>query len=77
MVLQYGFSVKVVEEASARYRNGRFLSVVADHFGVCQPESQFSSSYQSLIKFITNMMGEQRLTESTVAESHAQAVELT
>jgi hypothetical protein len=50
--LQKGFSAKVVEEASARHGYKKFLSVAADHFGVCKPMDTVSNSYQFLTQFI-------------------------
>ncbi|KAG0598839.1 hypothetical protein M758_12G104600 [Ceratodon purpureus] len=49
---------KVVEEASARHGYIKFLSVAADHFGVCTPETRVSSSFQFMRRFVEDVVVE-------------------
>ena len=49
----------VVEEASVQHGYKNFLSIGADHFGVCKPEDQGSNSYKSLTQFIREVMAQQ------------------
>jgi hypothetical protein len=56
VLLQHGFSAKVVEEASARHGYENFWSVGADHFGVCTPETRKSSRFLVLRNFIEEVV---------------------
>jgi hypothetical protein len=49
--------MKVVEEASARH-GYKFITVLADHFGVCKPEDKTSTSYKRLLNLIKDMVGD-------------------
>lgn len=65
-----GFRGKVVEEASARHGYKNFVSVSADHFGVCKPEGKRRSSYLILEKLLIKVaVGKQRhLTRTSEME---------
>ncbi|KAG0570311.1 hypothetical protein KC19_6G153100 [Ceratodon purpureus] len=60
-----GSTAKLVEETSARYKD-KVLSVQADHFGVCKPESQVSSSYLYLRNFLADVVQQNVLRNSNV-----------
>lgn len=68
MLLQYGFSGMVVEEASARHSYKNFYSVKEDHFGVCKPRDRTSTSYLALMQLIKATTKELPLTRKSEME---------
>jgi hypothetical protein len=68
VLLQPGFSAKVVEEASARHGYQNFWSIAADHFGVCTPETRVSNSFQVLRNFVEEVVEESALRSDCLLE---------
>ena len=66
--MQYGFSAMVVEEASARHEYNTFLSVGADHFGICKPGDKTSSSYLALKNFIELIQQDNKLRKDNLLD---------
>ncbi|KAG0600836.1 hypothetical protein M758_11G064500 [Ceratodon purpureus] len=61
----YGFSAKVVEEASARH-GYKTLCVSADHFGVCKPSDKAQRSYLVLKSFLASVVAEDNLRRNSL-----------
>ena len=69
MGTQGNFEGFVVPEASARVDADTFVTVDADHFQTCQPESRVSSSFKHLNDFVSGILEEVFATFSTTKQS--------
>lgn len=68
---QGSFKGYFVEEASARFDVDTFLTVAANHFDVCRPESPNSSSFLHLVDFVRGIVDKvtQHLSSFLVQEA--------
>jgi len=51
-------NVQVVEEAPPKHGYTTFNIVPTDHFGVCKPEDETSSSYIAMVDLIKDVVGD-------------------